>query len=62
MNEYQESSFHKLDPDCEHEFEEWELTSESGIAFCDWTCKHCMGVVSQLLAERTPPPKGWKPK
>ena len=39
-----------------HQFDDWELSSESGVAFCDWKCK-CGLIVSQQLAQREPPHK-----
>ena len=42
------------DPTHEHSFDDWELTSESGIAFCIWRCS-CGLEVAQLLGERLSP-------
>lgn len=43
-------------PEHNHSWNNYELTSDSGIAFCDWKCE-CGAVVSQTLGERTPPEK-----
>lgn len=43
------------DPNCNHSFDDYELTSDSGIAFCEWKCTKCGLVVAQTLRERIPP-------
>lgn len=50
---------YQLEKDCEHEFsyDNYEFTSETGIAYCVWECSKCNGKVSQYLAERIPPDK-----
>ena len=41
--------------DCEHNFSEWTLVSDGGIAFCVWECSICGMEVNQLLGERLSP-------
>jgi len=47
---------YKASPSHIHAFEEWELVSDGGIAFCDWKCS-CGLEVSQCIGERLRPQK-----
>jgi len=51
--------YDQLEKDCEHEFpyDNYEFTSESGMAYCGWQCSKCHGKVWQFLAERILPDK-----
>lgn len=57
-NKYSLSIYNRNQGDLDHDhiFNEWELVSEGGIAFCVWKCS-CGVEVNQLLGERIPPEK-----
>jgi hypothetical protein len=44
------------DPAHVHDFKEWELISNGGVAFCEWKCG-CGLTVAQALGERLRPLK-----